>query len=66
MPTYLKAIRFVFFFKQYAAPEILKGILYDPSIADMWAYGVLIFTMLNKSVPFDDKHVPVSKNILLH
>ncbi|XP_001661161.2 testis-specific serine/threonine-protein kinase 3 [Aedes aegypti] len=36
----------------YAAPEILKGQPYDARASDMWAYGVLLYVMLNKSMPF--------------
>lgn len=43
----------------YAAPEILKGMSYEPKISDMWALGVLIFTMVNKGMPFDDTHATV-------
>lgn len=43
----------------YASPEILKGIPYDPTKADVWALGVLIFTMLNKCVPFDNSNVTI-------
>lgn len=43
----------------YAAPEILKGLAYAPKISDMWALGVLVFTMLNKAMPFDDTHATV-------
>lgn len=43
----------------YAAPEILKGKAYAPKISDMWAFGVLVFTMLNKAMPFDDTHTTV-------
>lgn len=43
----------------YTAPEILKGIPYDPTKADVWALGVLIFTMLNKCVPFDNSNVTI-------
>lgn len=39
----------------YTAPEVLRGIPYEPSKSDMWALGVLIFTMLNKCVPFDNR-----------
>lgn len=36
----------------YASPEILKGVPYDPKASDMWAYGVVLYVMLNKSMPF--------------
>ncbi|XP_058460507.1 testis-specific serine/threonine-protein kinase 3-like isoform X2 [Malaya genurostris] len=39
----------------YAAPEILKGQPYDARASDMWAYGVLLYVMLNKSMPFKGK-----------
>ncbi|XP_075223918.1 testis-specific serine/threonine-protein kinase 3-like [Lycorma delicatula] len=41
----------------YAAPEILKGMPYDPKISDMWSLGVILFVMLNKSMPYDDTNV---------
>ncbi|XP_055610054.1 testis-specific serine/threonine-protein kinase 3-like isoform X2 [Uranotaenia lowii] len=36
----------------YAAPEILKGQPYDAKASDMWAFGVMMYVMLNKSMPF--------------
>lgn len=36
----------------YVAPEILKGNPYRPKVADMWSFGVVVYTMLNKGNPF--------------
>ena len=41
---------------EYAAPEILKGVPYDPRATDMWAFGVIIYTILNKSMPVSSKN----------
>ncbi|XP_030745163.1 testis-specific serine/threonine-protein kinase 3-like [Sitophilus oryzae] len=38
----------------YAAPEILKGISYDPKMYDIWALGCILYIMLTASMPFDD------------
>jgi len=41
----------------YASPELLRGIPYDPNISDVWSLGVITFTMLCGSMPFDDSNV---------
>ncbi|KFB38264.1 AGAP010341-PA-like protein [Anopheles sinensis] len=39
----------------YSAPELLKGKPYNPKASDLWALGVVVYMMLNKSVPFKGK-----------
>lgn len=41
----------------YAPPEILRGIAYDGMLADIWSLGVVLFTMVSASLPFDDSHL---------
>lgn len=41
----------------YAAPEVLKGVPYLPKMADMWSIGIIMYTMLNKALPFTETSV---------
>jgi protein-serine/threonine kinase len=36
----------------FAAPEILRGLHYKPSEAEVWALGVLLYTMVFRRAPF--------------
>ncbi|RWS30804.1 testis-specific serine/threonine-protein kinase 1-like protein [Leptotrombidium deliense] len=38
----------------YSAPEIISQTPYKPEMADVWSMGVILFTMVNDSFPFDD------------
>ncbi|CAH1270018.1 TSSK4 [Branchiostoma lanceolatum] len=40
----------------YAPPEILKGVPYDPFVADVWSLGVVLFTMMYGRLPYDDSN----------
>lgn len=41
----------------YTAPEILQGSPYYPKPTDVWSLGIVLFVMLNRAMPFEDKHI---------
>lgn len=41
----------------YASPDVLRGLPYDPKMNDVWSIGVVLFTMLSGTIPFDDGNV---------
>ncbi|XP_072032968.1 testis-specific serine/threonine-protein kinase 3-like [Amphiura filiformis] len=48
----------------YASPEILRGIPYDPHVADIWSMGVILFIMVTGTMPYDDSDVKKMLNIM--
>jgi BR serine/threonine kinase len=42
----------------YCAPEVLSCNPYDGRIADVWSLGVILYTLVAGSLPFEDPSVP--------
>lgn len=41
----------------YASPEIISGTPYNAELADIWSLGIILYTMVNASLPFDDNNI---------
>lgn len=43
----------------YAAPEIIAKTSYEGTAVDVWSCGVILFTMLAGSLPFDEEIISI-------
>lgn len=43
----------------YAAPEMLVEQAYDPTLADIWSCGIVLYAMICGFLPFEDKSTKV-------